>query len=142
MHDVVVGIDRSETASRALARAAEIAAALDMNLHVVTCADRTKSVDFTVGSDHFQADWREDATQFMESAIIRAGVHGPHTTRVGAGDPAEFLCAEARRLDARVIVVGNRRVQSMSRVLGAVASDVIKKAPCDVLVAHTAIRDE
>ena len=142
MHDVVVGIDRSETASRALARAAEIAAALDLNLHVVTCADRTKSVDFAVGSEHFEADWREDATQFLESAIIRAGVHGSHTTRVGAGDPADFLCAEARRLEARVIVVGNRRVQSVSRVLGTVAADVIKKAPCDVLVAHTNIGDK
>ena len=139
MQDVVVGIDRSETASRALARAAEIAAALDMNLHVVTCADRTKSVDFTVGSDHFQADWRENATQFLESAIGRARIHGSHSTAVGAGDPADFLCAEARRLEARVIVVGNRRVQSISRVLGTVASDVIKKAPCDVLVAHTSI---
>ena len=137
MHDVVVGIDRSETASRALAKAAEVAAAFDINLHVITCADRSKSVDFTVGSDHFHVDWRDDATQFLENAISHAGVTGSHTTAVGAGDPADFLCAEARRLDARVIVVGNRRVQSVSRVLGTVAADVLKHAPCDVLVANT-----
>ena len=141
MHDVVVGIDRSETAARALAKAAEVAAALDLNLHVVTCVDKTRSVDLNVGTDHFHVDWLDDATQFLHNAIGKAKVNGSHTTAVGTGDPASFLCEEAGRLDARVIVVGNRRMQGVTRVLGAVASDVIKKAPCDVLVANTRIRD-
>jgi nucleotide-binding universal stress UspA family protein len=47
------------------------------------------------------------------------------------------MCEEARRLGARIIVVGNRRVQGASRVLGSIASDVAKQAPCDVLIVNT-----
>jgi nucleotide-binding universal stress UspA family protein len=47
------------------------------------------------------------------------------------------MCEEARRLEARMIVVGNRRVQGAARVLGSIASDVAKHAPCDVYIANT-----
>ena len=63
--------------------------------------------------------------------------HDQITFTVGLGDPARFLCEEAGRLRARAIVVGNRRVQGVARVLGSVAADVVKQAPCDVLVANT-----
>ncbi|MCP3973298.1 MAG: universal stress protein, partial [bacterium] len=43
--------------------------------------------------------------------------------------------------NARMIVVGNRRVQGIARVLGSVASDVAKRAPCSVLIAHTTRAD-
>ena len=36
-----------------------------------------------------------------------------------------------------MIVVGNRRVQGVSRVLGSIASDVLRRAPCDVLIVNT-----
>ena len=48
-----------------------------------------------------------------------------------------MLCAEAVRLDASTIVVGNRRVQGASRLLGSVAVSVLRSAPCDVLIAQT-----
>ena len=47
------------------------------------------------------------------------------------------LCDEAKRLDAEMIIVGNRRVQGMSRVLGSIAMDVARNAPCNVLIVHT-----
>ena len=53
------------------------------------------------------------------------------------GKPAEALVAEARRRKAELIVVGNRRVQGMSRLLGSVASAVAKNAPCDVQIVKT-----
>jgi len=47
------------------------------------------------------------------------------------------MCDEATRLEARTIVVGNRRVQGVTRVLGSIAADVTKHAPCDVLIANS-----
>ena len=44
---------------------------------------------------------------------------------------------EAARIDASMIVVGNRRVQGKARVLGSIATDVTRTAPCDVLVVDT-----
>ena len=39
--------------------------------------------------------------------------------------------------DADVIVVGNKRVQGVSRILGSIARYVAAHAPCDVYIAHT-----
>jgi nucleotide-binding universal stress UspA family protein len=51
--------------------------------------------------------------------------------------PADALIAEAERLEAELIVVGNRRMQGVSRLLGSVANEVAHNAPCDVLVVKT-----
>ena len=62
------------------------------------------------------------------------------TSTVGFGDPAVTICEEAERLRASMIVVGNRRVQGATRILGSVAADVTKQASCDVLIANTTPR--
>jgi nucleotide-binding universal stress UspA family protein len=36
-----------------------------------------------------------------------------------------------------MIVVGNRRMQGIGRVLGSVANSVAHNAPCDVYIAKT-----
>ncbi|WP_281445477.1 universal stress protein, partial [Paenarthrobacter nicotinovorans] len=47
------------------------------------------------------------------------------------------LVNEAEMQDARLIVVGNRRMQGLGRVLGSVANTVAHTAPCDVYIAKT-----
>ena len=136
MNDIIVGIDRSETAAHAASVAAEMAKALGVNLHLVTCADKSRSVDLKVGGDRFHSDWFGEADQFLRDAARRLDCDQV-THAVGSGNPADFLCDEARRLDARTLVVGNRRVQGVSRVLGSVAGDVLKHADCDVLIVNT-----
>jgi nucleotide-binding universal stress UspA family protein len=137
MNDIVVGIDHSDTAARAAVVAAEMAHAMGTNLHLVTCADRSSAHNLKVGGDQFHTDWVSQAEQFLRDAASRLP-HDQVTQTVLSGNPAEALCDEARRLDARMIVVGNRRVQGMSRVLGSVAGDVLKHADCDVLIVNTA----
>ena len=136
MNDIIVGIDRSETAAHAASVAAEMAKALGVNLHLVTCADKSRSVDIKVGGDRFHSDWLDEADQFLRDAARRLDCDQV-TRAVGSGNPADFLCEEARRLDAHTLVVGNRRVQGVSRVLGSVAGDVLKHADCDVLIVNT-----
>lgn len=136
MNDVIVGVDRSETARRAGEKAAELAAAYGTNLHLVMCVQKVRSVDVGVGGDHFHSDWVSEAEEFLKD-FIRTLPHKNVSYKVGTGDPAATMCDEAERLDARTIVVGNRRVQGMARALGSVAQDVVRKAPCDVLIAHT-----
>jgi nucleotide-binding universal stress UspA family protein len=136
MNDIVVGIDRSETAARAAATGAEMAGALGVNLHLVTCAEKSRSADLKVGSDHFHTDWLAEAELFLKDTARRLD-HDQVTFFVGSGSPATVLCDEARRLNARMVVVGNRRVQGVARVLGSVAGDVLKQAECDVLIVNT-----
>lgn len=136
MNDVVVGVDRSETARSAGVSAAKLAAALGVNLHLVTCAEPKASVSAGVGSDRFESDWTTEAEQFLEQLAFDLP-HDTVTWKVATGDPAHAIVDEATRLDAGTIVVGNVRAQGVSRVLGSVAAAVTKKAPCDVMIAHT-----
>ncbi len=136
MQDIVVGIDRSETALRAADKAARIAAGLNANLHIVMCAEKGKPTTMHVGGDSFHSDWLSEAQQYLAD-VGRKLPHDSITTMVGQGDPGKTLCEEAQRLDASAIVVGNRRVQGVSRLLGSVANEVLRRAPCDVIVANT-----
>ena len=141
MSGVVVGVDRSETAHRAAERAAALATALGEPLHLVMAVKRGQSVNLQVGADHFFTDWLTEAHQFLRTIQLELG--DEHTTvAVGGNDPAKSLCEEAARIDATVIVVGNRRAQGAKRVLGSVAAAVTHHAPCDVLIAHTTDGDE
>lgn len=136
MKDIIVGVDRSQTARIAATRAAELAKAYGVNLHLVMCTDRGPTHQISVGSDRFQIDWLADAELYL-SDVARTLPHDRISHTVGLGDPAKMLCEEAGRLDATAIVVGNRRVQGVSRVLGSIAGDVTRQAPCDVVVANT-----
>ena len=136
MRDIVVGIDRSETAQIAARGAAELAAAYQTNLHMVMCIEPGWATEQQVGSDHFRFDPLVEAERFLAD-VARNLEHGSITHTVVLGDPAKMLCEEATRLNARAIVVGNRRVQGLARVLGSVAGNVTRTAPCDVVVANT-----
>ncbi len=137
MQTIIVGVDQSETARRAAFAAAKIAAACCSPLHVVMAVNRGKPVEVSVGgSDRWHLDWLSSAEQFLD-ALVGELPACPTTRAVSLHDPATALCEEAERLDASMIVVGNRRVNGAARILGAVATDVARRAPCDVLIANT-----
>ena len=120
MNEIVVGVDRSDTARRAAEQAAELAHALDTTLHIVMCVKPGQGVNLAVGSDQFRTDWVTDSLQFLDE-MKRTLPHDKISRSAVEGDPAKVMCEEARRLGARIIVVGNRRVQGASRVLGSIA---------------------
>ena len=113
-----------------------MAAAYDTNLHIVMCVARANVHEMSVGSDRFRSDWLTDADQYLAD-VVRSIPHDRITHTVALGDPAKTLVEEAERLDARAIVVGNRRVQGASRVFGSIATEVTRQAPCDVVIANT-----
>ena len=135
MNEIIVGVDESETARRAAQTAARLAEDSNSTLHVVICV-KEWAEDVKIGSESFRVDSVTAADQYVKKLDL--GSTPPQVTHhVSLDKPASALCAEAERLGARMIVVGNRRVQGVSRILGSVASDVIHGAPCDVLVANT-----
>lgn len=132
---IVVGVDQSETARRAAFRAAELATALGVPLHVVMAASRGRADGLSTETGR-HVDWLAGAEQFL--IALEGELSLPQITHaVIAGDPATAICDEAERVDAQMIVVGNKRVRGISRVLGAVALDVARRAPCDVLISDT-----
>ena len=136
MNDIVVGVDQSSTARSAADTAAALASDCGVNLHLVMCVKSASNEEVGIGSDSFIVNSDSDAESFL-LGLVRDLPNDQITTSVGHGDPGKFICDVASRLDAKMIVVGNRRVQGVSRVLGSIASDVTRHAPCDVLIAHT-----
>jgi nucleotide-binding universal stress UspA family protein len=51
--------------------------------------------------------------------------------------PADAICEVATQVKADVIVVGNKGMTGVRRVLGSVPNSVAHQAPCAVLIAFT-----
>ena len=140
MDKVVVGVDGSDRAVRAAQRAARLAAALDAELVVVCAFHTTEGVAFGEGSDALNLSAADVAARIAEQAIasVEKVVPGLSATpRSAYGRPAKALVEVAEEVGATMIVVGNKRVQGPSRVLGSIAADVAHHAPCDVYIAFT-----
>ncbi len=136
MVGVVVGVDESETALGAAQRAAALASAVGEPLHLVMAMKPGSSEVIQSGNDRYFVDWVSRARGVLTDIARQIGA--PEATKaIGGSDPAKAICAEAARLDASLIVVGNRRVQGVKRLLGSVATEVLRHAPCDVLVVET-----
>lgn len=133
---VVVGVDGSPSALKAAEKALDLAKALGASLHVVTAFDVDRSESFGVGSDEVRV-WNSDASENVAKSLAdtRPGVEVTHFA--ARGKPADSLIKEAIRLDAQLIVVGNRRMRGIGRLLGSVANSVAHNAPCDVYIANT-----
>lgn len=52
-----------------------------------------------------------------------------------AGEPAEKIIEAAHALETDLVVVGRRR-GDLRRVVGSVSAEVVRQAPCDVLVVR------
>jgi nucleotide-binding universal stress UspA family protein len=135
MDEIVVGVDDSETARRAAARAAQLARDTGVVLHLVSCVPRA-SKNVRTGGEEFHSDAISDAEHRLRAMAQELGTPDA-SIGVSFEDPATAMCDEAERLGAGMIVVGNRRVQGASRVLGSIALDVARRTPCDLLIVHT-----
>lgn len=137
---IITGIDGSPTASDAARTAAILADALDAELHLVSAYGRHEVGRVTAGNEEFVFTNEDDATSTLDRVLMELRTKFPGLTikqTASEGKPAEALVRAAERLNADLIVVGNKRVQGISRVLGSVAKDVAQKAPCDLYIAQT-----
>ena len=134
---IVVGVDGSATAKTAAESAKDLAAALGASLHVVSAFDSDRTEVFGSGSDRWIVSDADAAEQVARTVAESLGREITVTYSAARGRPADALIKEALRVDARMIVVGNRRMQGIGRVLGSVANSVAHNAPCDVYIANT-----
>ena len=139
MDTIIVGANESETAAKAVDRAAEVAAHLGARLVVVTAFDVDDLVEFSVGDDSFAVSTATRASTFAENtaARLRSTYDIDASGTAAAGKPERVILDAAKQYDASIIVVGNVRMQGAGRLLGSVANDVAHHVPCDVLIVKT-----
>jgi nucleotide-binding universal stress UspA family protein len=139
---IVVGTDGSDTADRAVNRAAELAALTGAGLHLVS-AYRQAPVRVGDGSVAEAADWSVGGDYKADAALQRTiarlrdkGIsideHAPK------GDAADAIIAVAVSENADLIVLGSKGMHGKGRLLGSVPNKVSHQAPCDLLIVHTA----
>ena len=137
---IVCGVDNSPTAAAAARKAAELAVALGGDLHLLSAFGKVEAETVQVGLESFVLSTDMEAERVAGAVAVELRKEFPGLQVIPAaseGRPGEALVAAAERLDADLIVVGNKRVQGISRVLGSIARDVASHAPCDVYIAHT-----
>ena len=138
VNEIIVGVDGSETGHGAAREASLLASSCNRPLHLVMAITDRSVREVHGGGETWQLDpvTQAEATLAELSSELSDGL--TITTAVVADHAAAALCAEAERLGASLIVVGNNRLKGVSRLLGSVAGDVVRHAPCSVLVSHRA----
>lgn len=134
---VLVAFDFGETSQKALAYGMNLTRAFGGRLHVLHVAD----VIATTASQ-FYPELPGDPEMRAESLALtqlRAAVpegEAELAVRV-SGSPAAAIVEYARSIGASVIVIGTHGRDGFSRLLmGSVAEQVVRQAPCPVLVVR------
>ena len=141
---IVVGIDGSEAAERALRLACGIALKFEAKLQIMhTPRDETvvyaaEAISgFYVGSNMAQQELlREAAEQLGEKARAIAAEEGLVDVEVsiGKGDPAYDILDCAKAVSAELIVTGRRGLGDLGAlVLGSTSHQISKNATCACL---------
>lgn len=142
---IVVGTDGSESSLKAVEKAGTLAGDESAKL-VLACAYYPNDPRDVA---HDQDTLKDDAYQITGAAptyeILR--VAREHAVAAGAknvveravvGAPVDSLLALVEEVNADLLVVGNRGLNTLSgRLLGSVPSDVARKSHSDVLIVHT-----
>ena len=134
---VLVGADSSVTASRAVSTAVELVKVLGGSLHVVT-AYRPGSAPVDKLPDEFFDRITDPADLLLEQlkdVISKEGVEAKYYPAVG--DAADAIVRVADQVGADLIVVGNKGMKGVRRVLGSVPNSVAHQANCSVLIVDT-----
>ncbi len=137
---VVVGADNSPTAAEAVQKAIALVKLAGGQLHIVTAYKPEQLTSSASEVDKYLKSLGSDALaqSLLGDLQSRAQLAGVDVqTHALTGAPADAICELAAQVHADLIVVGNKGMQGVRRVLGSVPNSVAHRAPCDVLIAFT-----
>ncbi len=136
---VVVGVDASPTAAEAFRCALEMVRTSGGTLHIVTAY--RQSPTSTAGlPDEFMdaAGAGSRASALVDDLASRARSAGvTAVTHAVKDDPADAIVSVAEKQEVDLIVVGNKGMKGVRRVLGSVPNDVAHRASCSTLIVQT-----
>lgn len=139
---IAVGTDGSETASKAVDFALDMAKRYGARLVVASSyqpVSESRLSKEQVDAPH-EIEWSinpaEDVDADLRAVEERAAERGIEiTSHATQGDPADVLCDVAAEHEADVLVVGSKGMHR--RVLGSVPNTVSHRAPCSVVIVKT-----
>ena len=137
---IVVGTDGSDTATKAVLEAIQLAKAFGADLHIVS-AYKPISVSASAIPAEFadSVNSRSHVDAILEDMQARARGAGVQVeVHALTDDPADAILTVAENTKADLIVVGNKGLGSVKRfILGNVPSKIVHNSPCSTHVVHT-----
>jgi nucleotide-binding universal stress UspA family protein len=141
---IVVGTDGSESAQRALECAIDVARLHRGVLHVVTAYGPLSPRDVYERQRGLPPDRRREideasgARAVFDDAAKQAAAEGVQAElHARVGDAGAAVVQVVDDVGADLVVVGNRGMTGVRRVLGSVPNHVAHAARCSVLIADT-----
>jgi nucleotide-binding universal stress UspA family protein len=142
---IVVGTDGSETASKAVAAAIELARVAHATLEIVSAYEPVPAQRLRAEARQVPADvqWMVNAREDVEATLAEAAEPAAEAglevrTYAREGDPADAILDVAEERGSDLIVVGNKGMTGAKRfLLGSVPNKVSHHAPCSVLIIRT-----
>lgn len=138
---IFVPVDFSKYSEQALALALEIAKGVGAHLEVFHCYDEVRSGKAPVGSAGLDPAIRANAEEDMKQLLARfqskaEGVDVELNLHPGMFPKAAVL-ARAEETNPDLIVLGTHgHTGLMQALLGSVAEELVRKAPCPVLTVR------
>jgi len=137
---IAVGTDGSETATRAVDAALDLAERYDARIVFLSAYDTSMAIAAAASGAPVDLQWltnqEGEAGSALEQAETRARERGiACASASAAGDPAEVLVRLAEEHGVDILVIGNRGMRR--RLLGSVPNTVTHRASCSVLVVKT-----
>lgn len=138
--NIIVAIDGSENAERALAKGIEIAKRNNAILHLVNIIDTRSWANLeSHNAEKLQRDSEIFSTTLIESynEAELANIEEINII-VESGSPRTMITQEiSRRVNADLIVCGASGISASERIfLGSVSENIVRTAECDVLVVR------
>jgi nucleotide-binding universal stress UspA family protein len=131
---ILLAVDQSEHARKAVAAAVELARAGGGTVYVL------HAQEVVLATARVVDDSVEEAERLVAGVVEelrQAGVTAEGSVRSTSGGPARTILERARDLDATLIVLGSRGLGALGGLLlGSVAHKIIQLASCPVLVVR------
>ena len=133
---ILVPTDFSPNADQALDYACELAGKLGATVHLVHAVTSPPSaLQVALTEQMIENLLSEDRAVLDKLMRARSGVASFGASTVDIGDPRDLVVNTAKTLGADLIVMGTHGRRGFSRmVMGSVAEDALRNAPCPVLV--------
>jgi nucleotide-binding universal stress UspA family protein len=136
---ILIGIDDSESARRAVLLAADLQAKFGSRVALLHAINTPVPYgpEMIDESRELEKIWMERSAELVKSmrSLFPAGAQVE--SFVVTGPPADQLISHAESWNADVVIVGNHNRGAISRfLLGSTADRVVRRSPCPVLVAR------
>jgi nucleotide-binding universal stress UspA family protein len=133
LEKILLAVDESEHARKAVPAAIELARAGGGTVHVLHVREVVLA---TAVVDDSAEDARRPVAGVVEE-LKQAGVAAEGSVRSSTAGPARAILEQARDLDATLIVLGSRGLGALGGLLlGSVAHKILQLASCPVLVVR------